>query len=67
MKSKGLVEKELKQKLADAFKSNNPDDITQAFADFAENVQQKRSGKILLPFLNSIVQDCARFVPLLHN
>jgi HK97 family phage major capsid protein len=40
MKSKDLVEKELKQKLADAFKSENPDDITQAFADFAENVQQ---------------------------
>jgi hypothetical protein len=55
MKTKGLVEKELKQKLADAFKSNNPDDITQAFVGFAENVQQKRSGKILLPFLNSIV------------
>lgn len=40
MKSKDLVEKELRQKLADAFKSDNPGDITQAFADFAENVQQ---------------------------
>lgn len=40
MKSKDLIQQELKQKLVDAFKSDNPDDITQAFADFAENVQQ---------------------------
>ena len=40
MKSKDLIQQELKQKLVDAFKSDNPDGITQAFTDFAESVQQ---------------------------
>ncbi|WP_254905208.1 phage major capsid protein [Clostridium tyrobutyricum] len=40
MKSKDLIQQELKNKLVQAFKSDNPDDITQAFTDFAESVQQ---------------------------
>ncbi|MBV4447750.1 phage major capsid protein [Clostridium tyrobutyricum] len=40
MKSKDLIQQELKNKLVQAFKSENPDDITQAFTDFAESVQQ---------------------------
>ncbi|QXE21278.1 phage capsid protein [Clostridium sp. 001] len=40
MKSKDLIQQELKQNLADAFKSEDPDAITQAFTDFAETVQQ---------------------------
>lgn len=40
MKSKDLIQQELKQNLVAAFKSEDPDAITQAFTDFAESVQQ---------------------------
>lgn len=40
MRSKDLIQQELKGNLSAAFKSENPDDITRAFTDFAESVQQ---------------------------
>lgn len=40
MKSKDLIQQELKDKLVEAFKSTDEGAISQAFTDFAESVQQ---------------------------
>lgn len=40
MKSKDLIQNELKEKLSQAFKSEDENAITQAFADFAESVRK---------------------------
>jgi hypothetical protein len=40
MKSKDLIQQELKEKLVEAFKSTDEGAISQAFTDFAESVQQ---------------------------
>lgn len=40
MKSKDLIQQELKDNLVTAFKSENEDDIAKAFAGFADTVQQ---------------------------
>lgn len=39
MKSKDLVQQELKEKLVQAFQSTDEDAIAKAFAEFAEGIQ----------------------------
>lgn len=49
MKSKDLVQQELKQKLVQAFQSTDEDAIAKAFAEFAEGIQQQ------------VMQDCKAY------
>lgn len=49
MKSKDLVQQELKEKLVQAFQSTDEDAIAKAFAEFAEGIQQQ------------VMEDCAAY------